>query len=63
MKEFQRRNAIELCTCLRLRLLLLLILFTLALSIVLRPRGHDMPHELSDSTGSAGARPALVLVA
>jgi cytoskeletal protein RodZ len=26
---------------------LLLILFTLALSIVLRPRGHDMPHELS----------------
>ena len=27
---------------------LLLILFTLALSIVLRPRGHDMPVELSD---------------
>jgi cytoskeletal protein RodZ len=26
---------------------LLLILFTLALSIVLRPRGHDMPRELS----------------
>src|SRR3954454_8877511 len=26
---------------------LLLILFTLALSIVLRPRGHDMPNELS----------------
>ena len=26
---------------------LLLILFTLALSIVLRPRGHDMPVELS----------------
>src|SRR4051794_12331477 len=26
---------------------LLLILFTLALSIVLRPRGHDMPIELS----------------
>jgi transcriptional regulator with XRE-family HTH domain len=26
---------------------LLLILFTLALSIVLKPRGHDMPHELS----------------
>ena len=26
----------------------LLILFTLALSIVLRPRGHDMPRELSD---------------
>jgi len=25
----------------------LLILFTLALSIVLRPRGHDMPRELS----------------
>lgn len=27
---------------------LLLILFTLALSIVLRPRGHDMPPELSE---------------
>jgi len=26
---------------------LLLILFTLALSIVLKPRGHDMPRELS----------------
>ena len=26
---------------------LLLILFTLALSIVLKPRGHDMPSELS----------------
>lgn len=26
---------------------LLLILFTLALSIVMRPRGHDMPPELS----------------
>lgn len=31
---------------------LLLILFTLALSIVLRPRGHDMPPELS-SVGSS----------
>ncbi|WP_437511651.1 helix-turn-helix domain-containing protein [Sorangium sp. So ce1099] len=29
---------------------LLLILFTLALSIVLRPRGHDMPPELSEGT-------------
>ncbi|HVU01293.1 MAG TPA: helix-turn-helix transcriptional regulator [Polyangiaceae bacterium] len=29
---------------------LLLILFTLALSIVLKPRGHDMPQELSRST-------------
>ncbi len=28
----------------------LLILFTLALSIVLRPRGHDMPPELSQSS-------------
>ena len=27
---------------------LLLILFTLALSIVMRPRGHDMPPELSE---------------
>jgi cytoskeletal protein RodZ len=29
---------------------LLLILFTLALSFVLRPRGHDLPPELSQST-------------
>ena len=29
---------------------LLLILFTLALSIVLKPRGHDMPNELSSRT-------------
>jgi cytoskeletal protein RodZ len=34
-------------------LVLLLILFTLALSIVLKPRGRDMPPELS-RTGSAG---------
>lgn len=32
---------------------LLLILFTLALSIVLKPRGHDMPSELSQNTSSA----------
>ncbi len=31
---------------------LLLILFTLALSIVLKPRGHDMPAELSLNTPS-----------
>jgi len=35
-------------------LVLLLILFTLALSIVLRPRGNDMPQELS-KTGTADA--------
>jgi hypothetical protein len=29
---------------------LLLILFTLALSIVLKPRGDDMPQELSRTT-------------
>jgi cytoskeletal protein RodZ len=29
---------------------LLLVLFTLALSIVLRPRGHDRPQELSQTT-------------
>lgn len=29
---------------------LLLILFTLALSIVMRPRGHDMPPELSQGS-------------
>lgn len=34
---------------------LLLILFTLALSIVLKPRGHDMPQELSARPGH-GAR-------
>jgi len=32
---------------------LLLILFTLALSIVLKPRGHDMPAELSQGGTSA----------
>ncbi|WP_394829506.1 helix-turn-helix domain-containing protein [Pendulispora albinea] len=32
---------------------LLLILFTLALSIVLKPRGHDMPKELSSVEGSS----------
>ena len=31
---------------------LLLVLFTLALSIVLRPRGHDRPQELSQRDGS-----------
>jgi cytoskeletal protein RodZ len=35
--------------------LVLLILFTLALSIVLKPRGDDMPQELS--TRSSGAAP------
>jgi cytoskeletal protein RodZ len=32
---------------------LLLILFTLALSIVLKPRGHDMPQELSAAPARA----------
>ena len=32
---------------------LLLILFTLALSIVLKPRGHDMPTELSAADSTA----------
>ncbi len=32
---------------------LLLILFTLALSIVLKPRGDDMPQELSERAASA----------
>lgn len=32
---------------------LLLILFTLALSIVLKPRGHDMPSELSQTPTSS----------
>jgi cytoskeletal protein RodZ len=35
---------------------LLLLLFTLALSIVLRPRGHDRPAELSQASRSIPAR-------
>jgi hypothetical protein len=35
---------------------LLLILFTLALSIVLRPRGDDMPQELSSRDAAAHLR-------
>jgi cytoskeletal protein RodZ len=38
---------------------LLLILFTLAISIVLKPRGHDMPAELSQSDRAA---PASLLI-
>lgn len=40
---------------------LLLILFTLALSIVMRPRGHDMPPELSlvDTWGFGSPEGAL----
>jgi len=34
---------------------LLLILFTLALSIVMRPRGHDMPPELSQTSQAPAA--------
>jgi cytoskeletal protein RodZ len=36
-----------------LAFVLLLILFTLALSIVLKPRGDDMPQELSARSGEA----------
>jgi cytoskeletal protein RodZ len=39
---------------------LLLILFTLALSIVLKPRGDDMPQELSDSAAPAHVAPLHV---
>ena len=38
---------------------LLLILFTLALSIVLKPRGHDVPAELSLGT-APGAQATLI---
>jgi cytoskeletal protein RodZ len=38
---------------------LLLILFTLAISIVLKPRGHDMPAELSSSGRRAPATSLL----
>jgi cytoskeletal protein RodZ len=41
---------------------LLLILFTLALSIVLRPRDHGMPAELSDAGGAESVGPAATLV-
>lgn len=34
---------------------LLLVLFTLALSIVLRPRSHDMPRELSQKSASSAS--------
>jgi cytoskeletal protein RodZ len=37
---------------------LLLILFTLALSIVLKPRGHDMPQELSGVTATVDRQDA-----
>lgn len=37
-------------------LVLLLILFTLALSIVLKPRGRDMPPELSSVAAQAASR-------
>src|SRR5262245_53587324 len=37
---------------------LLLILFTLALSIVLRPRGHDMPAELSEGPSGSSTTSA-----
>lgn len=36
---------------------LLLLLFTLALSIVLKPRGDDMPQELSRAAAGLDARP------
>jgi cytoskeletal protein RodZ len=39
---------------------LLLILFTLALSIVLKPRGDDMPQELSSPSGFGAADGAAV---
>ncbi len=39
---------------------LLLILFTLAISIVLKPRGHDMPAELSLREGTAHPLVSLV---
>lgn len=40
---------------------LLLILFTLALSIVMRPRGHDMPPELSELQEVSSAKPGLTV--
>ncbi|MDC0741554.1 helix-turn-helix domain-containing protein [Polyangium mundeleinium] len=40
---------------------LLLILFTLALSIVMRPRGHDMPPELSQVGDSQGVSSSPML--
>jgi len=37
---------------------LLLILLSLALSIVLKPRGHDMPTELSQASATGLSRTA-----
>jgi cytoskeletal protein RodZ len=37
-------------------LVLLLILFTLAISIVLKPRGRDVPHELSQGDATTSLR-------
>ncbi len=39
---------------------LLLILFTLAISIVLKPRGHDMPAELSQTDAAHAASATLI---
>ena len=39
---------------------LLLILFTLALSFVLKPRGHDLPAELSSTTAPVGSHASLL---
>jgi cytoskeletal protein RodZ len=41
-------------------LVLLLILFTLALSIVLKPRGDDMPQELSQLGAARAAAPHVI---
>jgi len=41
---------------------LLLILFTLAISIVLKPRGHDMPAELSRTDALPRGGPVVVAV-
>jgi cytoskeletal protein RodZ len=42
---------------------LLLILFTLAISIVLKPRGHDIPAELSLFLSGGGAKAVAALLA
>jgi cytoskeletal protein RodZ len=41
---------------------LLLILLSLALSIVLKPRGHDMPTELSQAVPGSQAAPAEMVL-
>ena len=58
MKKSFHALALAIALALMIAFVLLLILFTLALSIVLKPRGHDMPQELSGVSANADHRRA-----